>query len=171
MRLPKHLAIIAAVVLAVGSGADQTRTRPSAKPTPPEERNSLLRIDLLRLPQEEMTPPLRNIFAPGTRINRPQDIALQQAQELAPNDQGDETPANPEAGTAAPPVMTVSLRYIGFIESSVRMIALIVFEGQTMAVVEGEVVGEGIRVGKITREQVEIVLPDSSTRMFSFEGE
>ncbi len=171
MLILKHFVIIAAVVLAVGSGAGQSRSRPSTKPTPPEETNSLLRMDLLRLPQEEMTPPLRNIFAPGTRANPPQDIALQQAQELAPDDQGGETSALTEGGTTAPPVMTVSLRYIGFIESSVRMIALVVFEGQPIAVVEGEVVGEGIRVGKITREQVEIILPDSSTRLFSLEGE
>jgi hypothetical protein len=40
-----------------------------------------------------------------------------------------------------------------------------------MAVVEGDVVGEGIRIGKVTRQQIEVVLPDSSTRTFSLEGE
>lgn len=88
-----------------------------------------------------------------------------------PDDQAADTPVPQADEDAAPPVIAVNLRYIGFIESAQRMIALVVFEGQAIAVVEGEVVGEGIRIGKITREQVEIVLPDSSTRLFSLEGE
>lgn len=171
MRMLKPLAVVAVLVLAVGSCAAQTRTRPPAKPSPPEERNSLLLRDLLQLPQEGMTPPQRNIFAPRAQTSRPADIASQGGRQAMPDDQAVDTPGLLAGGAAVPPVMTINLRYIGFIESSQRMIALVVFEGQAVAVVEGEVVSEGIRIGKITREQVEIVLPDSSTRLFPLEGE
>jgi hypothetical protein len=38
-------------------------------------------------------------------------------------------------------------------------------------VVEGEVISEGVRIGKIGREEIEVVLPDASTKTFSLEGE
>lgn len=171
MRMHKLLAVMTAFILAVGSSMAQTRNRPPAETAPAEEKNSLLRMDLLQLPQEEMTPPQRNIFAPGARTSRPLDIHPQGSEMSMPDDQAVDTPVLQAGGTAAPPLITVNLRYIGFIESSQRMIALVVLEGQAIAVVEGEVVGEGIRIGKITRDQVEIVLPDSSTRLFSLEGE
>ena len=46
-----------------------------------------------------------------------------------------------------------------------------IFQGQARAVVEGEVISEGVRVVKIGREQIEVALPDGSTRTFSLEGE
>lgn len=171
MRMRNVLAVMTTLILAAGSSMAQTRSRPPAKTAPPEERESLLRMDLLQLPQGEMTPPQRNIFAPGARASRSADVLSQGSQLSEPDNQAGETPVLQAEGTAAPPLITVNLRYIGFIESSQRIIALVVLEGQAIAVVEGEVVGEGIRIGKISREQVEIVLPDSSTRLFSLEGE
>jgi len=82
----------------------------------------------------------------------------------------DESAAADETAEA-PPVISVDLRFIGFIESPRRLVALVIFEGQAIAVVKGDVVGEDIRIGKVTRQQVEVVLPDSSTRTFSLEGE
>jgi hypothetical protein len=171
MRMLRPVVALTVLVLAVGSSPAQTRSRPPSKPSPAEEKNSLLRMDLLQLPQGEMTPPQRNIFAPGARISRPVDNLPQGSQMSTSDDQALDTPDLQAEEAATPPVITVNLRYIGFIESSRRMIALVVLEGQAIAVVEGEVVGEGIRISKITREQVEIVLPDSSTRLFSLEGE
>jgi hypothetical protein len=167
----RSLAVVVVFSLAVVSWAAQTRTRLPARPSPSEERNSLLRMDLLQRPREGMTPPQRNIFAPRTGASRPVENFPYGGQQALPNDRAPDTPDQPAEGTAAPPVFSVSLRYIGFIESSRRIIALVVFEGQAIAVVEGEVVSEGIRIGKITRDQIEIVLPDSTTRRFPLEGE
>lgn len=167
----KPLALVVVFVLAVGSTTAQTRTRSADKPSSLEERKSLLLMDLLRQPQEGMTPPQRNIFAPGVRTGRRTDFVSPGSQPWEPDDQPAEMPGLTPWGTAGPPVIAISLRYIGFIQSSGRMIALVVFEGQAVAVAEGEVLGERTRIGKITREQVEIVLPDSPTRAFSLEGE
>ena len=62
---------------------------------------------------------------------------------------------------------------MGYVDSAKtrKIIGLIVFQGQARAVVEGEVISEGIRIGKISREEIEVVMPDSSTRTFSLEGE
>ncbi|MFZ2053204.1 MAG: hypothetical protein WAU81_03305 [Candidatus Aminicenantales bacterium] len=171
MRIFRPLAVAAVLVLAVGSCPAQTRNRPPAKPSPPEERNSLLRMDLLQLRQGGMAPAQRNIFAPQARTSRPMGILPQGDQQAAPDDQAADMSVLSAREAAVPPVMSVDLRYIGFIESSRLMIALVVFEGRAVAVVEGEVVSEGIRIGKITREQVEVILPDSSARAFPLEGE
>ena len=169
MRMLRRLGVVASLVL--GLAAAWPQTPPQAKPLSSERKPSLIRMDLLRLPQEDMTPPLRNIFAPGTRTSRPAESAFQESQMLPQDEQAGKTAVSALDGSMSPPVMTVNLRYIGFIESPQRIIALVVFGGQAMAVVEGEVVGEGIRIGRITRDEVEVVLPDSSTRLFSFEGE
>lgn len=172
MHMPKRPGVVASLVLGLGLAASWAQTSPPAKPSSPEAKPSLIRMDLLRLPQEEMIPPLRNIFAPGTRTSRPVESAFQESQPWPQDEQAAETPVSAASeGSTTPPVLTVNLRYIGFIESARRMIALVLFEGQAVAVVEGEVVGEGIRIGRITRDEVEVILPDSSTRLFSFEGE
>jgi hypothetical protein len=169
--MSKPLVLTAMFVLVIVSSVAQTRTQPSAKSSPAEESNISLRMDLLQLPQKEMTPPQRNIFAPRRNASGMADIVPQGGQCPVTDRLDRNTSVLPGEPIATPPVMTVNLRYIGFIESSRRMIALVVFEGQAVAVVEGEVVGEGVRIGKITREQVEAILPDSSTRAFSLEGE
>jgi hypothetical protein len=171
MRTAKSLATIVLLILTLSPCSPQTRKRPAAKKSAVVEGKSLLRMDLIQLRPREMAPLKRNIFAPQMGANRPVDIVPQGGQQPASGAQEGDASAPSGEAASAPPVMTINLRYIGFIESSRRMIALVVFEGRTLAVLEGEVVSEGIRIGKITREQVEVILPDSSTRMFSLEGE
>jgi hypothetical protein len=78
-----------------------------------------------------------------------------------------------ETGPTAAPSISVDLRFIGYVDSprTRKIIGLVIFQGQARAVVEGEVISEGVRIGKIGREEIEVVLPDSSTRTFSLEGE
>ena len=164
---------VAALILALAAGLcpAQPQTDAAPKAAADKEVKSLLRKDLLQIRKQAAAPPMRNIFAPRAGFSRPGEVArpgrplpavdYQAADELAATDETAE----------APPVMTVNLRYIGFIESPRRLVALVNFEGRAMAVVEGDVVGEGIRIGKVTRQQIEVVLPDSSTRTFSLEGE
>lgn len=132
---------------------------------------SLIQRDLLNLKRAEAALPKRNIFAPRFGPSRPNETAGAAETPAAPSiSRGDEAMENQDQASA-PPVITVNLRYIGFIVSSQRLVALVVFQGQAIAVVEGDVVGEGIRIGKVGRDEVEVVLPDSSTRTFSLEGE
>jgi hypothetical protein len=158
-------------ILAAGLCPAQTQTNPAPKTAADKELKSLLRKDLLQVKKKDSAPPKRNIFAPRTDFSRPGEAVrpggplpamdFQAADELAATDETAE----------APPVLAVNLRYIGFIGSPRRLVALVILEGQAIAVVEGDFVGEGIRIGKVSRQQIEVVLPDSSTRMFSLEGE
>ena len=171
MRITKQPVAVFILVLVAVLCPARTQTHPATKTAVDKEVKSLLRKDLLQAKKQEATPPKRNIFAPQAGFSRSGAVALpgrplppvdfQAADELAA---GDET-------AGAPPVITVNLRYLGFIESPRRLVGLINFEGRAMAVVEGDVVGDGIRIGKVTREQIEVVLPDSSTRTFPLEGE
>lgn len=166
MRMTRPAIAALILLLAASLCPAQAPTEPSAKKAAAKEVRSLLRKDLLQVKKQEAAPPMRNIFAPRAGSSQPREEALP-----AVDSQGEDEPMATDETAEAPPVLNVNLRYIGFIESPRRMVALVIFEGLAIAVVEGEVVGEGIRIGKITNQQIEVVLPDSSTRMFPLEGE
>jgi len=181
MRTFKQSAVALALVLAVGfcpAGSQNPKNPRKARQAARASKaaadkgvKSLLRRDLLNLKKPEAAPPKRNIFAPRIGPNRPGEAARALEPLPASDFSAGEEPAGAKETAPAPPVITVDLRYIGFIVSARRLVALVVFEGQAIAVVEGDVVGEGIRVGKVNRDEIEVVLPDSSTRTFPLEGE
>jgi hypothetical protein len=171
MRMTRPAVIALVFALAVGLCPAQAPTEAASKKETAQAIKSLLRKDLLQVKKQDAAPPTRNIFAPRSGSSRPADIALP-GRPLPAVDlpEADEAAATDETAVA-PAAPTVNLRYIGYIESPRRLVALVIFEGMAIAVVEGDVVGEGIRIGKVTIRQVEVILPDSSTRTFSLEGE
>jgi len=169
MTRPPVAALI--LVLAAGLCPAQAQTEPAPKKEAAKEVKSLLRKDLLQIDKQSVAPPMRNIFAPRAGSSRPGDAALPGRPLPAVDLPVVDEPAEADETAEAPPVLTVDLRYIGYVESPRRLVALILFEGLAIAVAEGDVVGEGIRIGKVTSQQIEVILPDSSTRTFSLEGE
>ncbi len=131
---------------------------------------NLVRMDLLNSPEFQTTPPQRNIFAPANFSAR---TPVPSAAAAGPPNAtlGVEEEGTPGGLDQPPPILGVNLRYLGFVVSPHKFVALIILEGQAVAVVEGEVVAEGLRIGKITPEEIEIILPDSSVRKYSLEGE
>ena len=171
MRTIRAAVAVLIFALAVGLCPAQTQAKPEPKTAAAKEGKSLLRKDLLQFRKQTAAPPMRNIFAPRAGFSRPGEAGRPGAPLPAVDYQAADESAATDGTAEAPPVMTVNLLYIGFIESPRRLVALVNFEGRAIAVVEGDVVGEGIRIGKVTRQQIEVVLPDSSTRTFSLEGE
>jgi hypothetical protein len=172
LRIYKPLVAALILVLAAAVCPGLTQTGQEKKTAVDKEVKSLLRKDLLQIGKQEVAPPKRNIFAPRIGSSRPGAVALPGRPLPAVDfEAADEPTAGAETAAEAPPVVMVNLRYLGFIASPRGLVALVNFEGRAIAVVEDDVVGEGIRIGKITREQVEVILPDSSTRTFSLEGE
>jgi hypothetical protein len=171
MRITRPSVAALVLVLASGLCPAQAPTEPAAKKEAAPAVKSLIRKDLLQVNKQDAAPPLRNIFAPRSGSGRPAGTALP-GKPVPEVDlpEADETAAADETAEA-PPALTVNLRYIGYIESPHRLVALVIFEGLAIAVVEGDAVGEGIRIGKVTNRQVEVILPDSSTRTFLLEGE
>jgi len=131
----------------------------------PEEREekSLIRKDLLLRKERELRPPRRNIFSPKGSFR---GEFISETQEVGANPQGIEASSKEK-----PSSVIINLRYIGYIDSPQKIIGLIIFENEALAVEEGELLREGIRVGKITPHEIEMIGPDSAKRKFSLEGE
>jgi hypothetical protein len=126
---------------------------------------SLIRKDLLLREKIELGSPVRNIFtlrrSAGRTIER-NPVKPQQNQQ-----QNSTLPNKYEASSSLP----VNIRYIGYVISDEKMVGLIVFEGNALAVERGEVISEGVKIGKITTEEIEIVGSDSQKRRYYLEGE
>jgi hypothetical protein len=67
----------------------------------------------------------------------------------------------------------LNIRYVGYINkiSGGKIVALIFFEENMLAVEEDEVIAEGVEVEKITPVEIEIIGPDSKKRKYPLEGE
>ncbi|MCK4364290.1 MAG: hypothetical protein KAW85_05775, partial [Candidatus Aminicenantes bacterium] len=88
--------------------------------------------------------------------------------KLRQNQQQNPTLLSKYEGSSSLPL---NIRYIGYVISDDKMVALIVFEGDALAVESGEVISEGVKIGKITPEEIEIVGSDSQKRRYYLEGE
>jgi len=176
------------VVLVLAAGAalfGQTPAGPKPKETAGEETRlpPLVRLDLLEKPPAQLGPPKRNIFSPRAsgaglplvNLGAPRPTAIGSAVSPPANIGGalGATAAEGTVPSNQAPAFTIDLRYVGFVESEKtgRIIGLVVFQGQARAVVEGEVISEGISIGRITRKEIAVNMPDSSTKTFSLEGE
>ena len=128
-------------------------------------KKSLIRKGLLLREKIELGNPVRNIFtlrrSAGRTIER-NPVKPQQNQQRNPT-----IPNNYEASSSLP----VNIRYIGYVISDEKMVGLIVFEGNALAVENGEVISEGVKIGKITTEMIEIIGSDSQKRRYQLEGE
>ncbi len=182
MRSSKFLVLLllltggAGLAGASSAGAQGAGVRDQQKAGEEKSVAPLIRMDLLRLAPAPAGPPKRNIFAPRIGPSRPSEPSPPPAMGLPPVNPGAAgvAPADPAAAQpAAAPVFTIDLRYIGFVDSlkTGKIIGLVIFQGQAQAVVEGDVISEGVRIGKIGRQEIQVILPDSTTRTFSLEGE
>ena len=66
---------------------------------------------------------------------------------------------------------SISLRYIGYVGSMEKTVALVIFEGLALAVKKGDMVSDSFEVLNITRKEIEFAGRDSITRKVSLEGE
>ena len=125
----------------------------------------IIRLDLLAAAGEEGLPQVRDIFVPKPAVSVP---AVMDHSDLS---------GLPLSGSRFPEVGGVSYRqpvhltYTGYVSSGSFYIALIVYQGQPMAVAEGEEIGPGIRVVRITPDKLEIAEPDSEVKAFPIEGD
>jgi len=156
----------------------------------------LVRVDLLTPPPVESRPVLRNVFSPGSDASpaagsvafpalsqqqgvpgapgRPLPIPAPSrgAPAVAP---AGEAPVDPATGVPAPsaeaPVYIPSLRYIGYVDFGRKLTALVIADGQPLAVEEKDELLPGYRVTSITAERIEIADPSGTKRSYLREGE
>lgn len=168
----KRLAAFACVLLyisAIGvfSGPQQQKTQ--AKTKGQRARRSLVRKDLLEREAGPLKPPLRNIFAPGRPGSGPDGSGIPGAgtdeDVIGEAAQGQDASAGDDL--AAVP----ALRYIGYISSSERTVAVVIIDGEAMAVKQGDLAGDGVTIMKITPEEIVFQGYDAVSRTVSLEGE
>jgi len=128
--------------------------------------DSFIRMDLLSSEKKPMPPPERNIFTVGSAsvVGELSPKALEERMEEIRNSQN--TPSQGENSMSS-----LNLRYLGYVLSGRKIVGLIVFEGEALAVVEGDLIPDGFTVGRISPEEIEVLGPDSKPVMFSIEGE
>jgi hypothetical protein len=127
---------------------------------------SLIRKDLLLREKTELGNPVRNIFALRRSTSRGvqrDPVNVRQSQQ--------QNPTSSNKYMASSSSLALNIRYIGYVVSDDKMVGLIVFEGNALAVESGELVSEGVQIGKITTEEIEIVGSDSQKRRYYLEGE
>ena len=128
-----------------------------------ETGKPLVRKDLLVFGSPQAAPPLRDIFRPtaaaGPAVPRP----------LGPG------PTAPAAGPAAKPEapggFTLNLSYIGSVDKGGRTIALVVRNGQTVSVGEGEEIAPGYRVIRVTAQEIVVEGPNKEQKTFRRQGD
>jgi hypothetical protein len=161
----KKMGMGAAVVLAAAAFAVGQKPAPVAK-TPAKVAEPLVRLDLLAAVRSGPTPFLRDLFlpqGPGSEglAAMPAVLGDPVRPGLVP---GGENPAD----EAAPPPV---LRYVGFVRSQGRFLALVLIDGQAVALAEGEAAGAVGRIVKITAGEIEVQGADGKSQKFALEGE
>ncbi len=127
---------------------------------------SLVRKDLLALDVKKLDPPKRNIFTPNSAGG--QEIV--ELGEMNIRQQAEQQNLG-ALETELPSVPMIGLKYIGYVKSGQKITALILFEGEALAVDVGEEIAEGVSISKITLENITMIGPDREPRTFPLEGE
>lgn len=133
------------------------------KSDPEKEVKSLIKKDLLFKKRKKLGPPRRNIFS-----TRRSEIRNTKVDPVVPERDTQELKALIAERISS---RLLNIRYVGYIVSGERIVALIFFEENVLAVEEGEVIAEGVEVEKITPVEIEIIGPDSKKRKYPLEGE
>jgi Tfp pilus assembly protein PilP len=163
MRVDKNWGFLFLFVLCLGpalwAGERYLQEKAAAK----DEKKSLIKKELLLRTKQKLSPPRRNIFSlrrtesGETRVlpNNPQPVQRK-------------TPGITEEESSG---LQMHIRYIGHIRSGKKIVALIILEDAALAVEKGEMISEGVQIGDITPEYIEVIGPDSVRKKYTLEGE
>jgi hypothetical protein len=155
-------ALVAFGLVSVLAAAPQAGRPERTKGAAPAPAKPIIRKDLLVFAGGPIAPPRRDIF-------RPRDSGLPAApQTPAIKPQAKKPQASPPAEA---PTFTLSIVYVGSVRSGGKISALIVREGQTTPVAEGDVIVPGYKVVRITPDEIEVEGPNSERKTFSRQGD
>jgi hypothetical protein len=133
-----------------------------------EAHKSLIRKDLLASLDKDLIPPKRNIFTrrrsgaiPGA-VSSPEGF-----QAFQPPRQNESAERQDTAGEKT----RLNVKYIGYVQSGNRVVALIILEGEIFAVETGDVLERGVTIGSITPTEIEVIDKGSEPIRVNLEGE
>ena len=129
--------------------------------------SSLIRKDLLPKERKSLAPPQRNIFTPQRGeygLDRPVDAGVIEGQPGSKNITDGESPE---------PLIApgIDIRYIGYIGSQERTVAIIIFNGDALAVEKGELISEHMKILEITPQSIKFEGSNSIPNEVFLEGE
>jgi hypothetical protein len=130
---------------------------PAGKPEEP-----LVRKDLLGTGEKANVLPRRDIFRPR----------VSPSTALPPGPLGPATASSnrtPQAKEAS--AFNLNLVYVGSVRSGQKIVALVMTDGQTMPVAEGEEITPGYKVLRITDTEIEVEGPNSIRKTFTRQGD
>jgi hypothetical protein len=131
-----------------------------------KERTSLVRKDLLKSTKEPLPPIKRNIFT-RQRMTIPgggDNSVLEDFRRPGQKQSADSQPAEAEQ-------VRIDVKYIGYVQSGEKVVALIILGGNTYAVESGDVLEMGVSIGEITPDDMEIIDRGSEPIRIDLEGE
>jgi len=124
-----------------------------------EPRKPLVRKDLLVFGSGEIAAPIRNIFRPRTTAPPPGRRPVNPPIKL---------PAT--AGPEASAVFSLNISYVGSVNAGGRTIALVLLNGQTVSVGEGDSLAPGYKVVRVTAREIVVEGPNSERKTFLLQG-
>lgn len=128
--------------------------------TAQEPQKPLIRKDLLVFGSGEIAAPVRDIFRPKSgglpAVRRAAGPAVKVPEVPRPD---------------APPTFALSLSYIGSIKSGGRIIALVLRNGQTVSVADGDEIAPGYKVVRVTAEEIVVEGPNAERKTFLRQGD
>jgi len=130
-----------------------------------KEQTSLIRKELLTPTKESLPPIKRNIFT------RQRTIAVEDEISSPGDFQNPEQKKSAMQQKLAAEEIQINVKYIGYVQSGKKVVALIILEGNTYAVESGDVLETGLTIGEITPELMEIFERGSEPKKISLEGE
>lgn len=163
MKVKKYLPTFFIVFLSLGVVLWTGQKKPQKKESEEKGIKSLIRKELLLRGEKKLKPPLRNIFSPPNPGGRETEVGPVTTQQSPQKVEG--------FLREGPSRLPLNVRYIGCIVSPEKVVALIIFRGDALVVEKGEMIGEGVKVGKITPLEIEIIDVSSGIRRYPLEGE
>ncbi|MBN2245810.1 MAG: hypothetical protein JW755_08185 [Candidatus Aminicenantes bacterium] len=131
-------------------------------------KKNLIRRDLLFKSEEKLSLPLRNIFSP-VHFRRTQvgtAVVEEERNQIPENKQPDQVNEKKEPVRPA-----LNVRYLGYVRSDERIVALILFRGTAFAVEAGELLEEQLEVKEVTDKEIILTLGGFKPIKFAIEGE
>lgn len=160
----RHLpiAVLVATLGVAGASAGEKAGAGKKPDTAP-----LVRMDLLKVVPPEPSAPIRDIFSTGRAVAAPEAVTA--SDDLV-------TPIEGGLGVEAPPEgarepSAPDLTYLGYVTSGRKIIALVISEGQALAVAEGEEIVPGLKVARIAPDRIEVTGPDGKRTSVPIQGE
>ena len=165
MRIRVIAVVLGAVLAAAPAASAQNAALPAKKPAAAKPSGPLIRKDLLAALRTAPASLRRDLFLPqGPGAEAP--LALPTLLGGRPRPAA--APVEEKPADEAPPVL---VRYVGFIRSQGKFLALVLIDGQAAALAEGDLAGTVGKVVRIAAGEIEIQGNDGKPLKIALEGE